>query len=118
MKIELKMNGKNFFDPSFIFFYNEDKTEFSLGIRYTEDYDYNFIREDLINNFENFEIKGNTFIYSTKENIYIFDLKEEFQIIPLNTKFKHGIVLLDKNDKILDMPYLKTTIKINENNNK
>ena len=117
MKIELKHDGKNYYDPSFIFFWNDEKDYFKIGIKNSKIIDYSFVREDLLNNYENFKINGTSFYYYTKENVYVFNLKDSFNLIPVKKSFLHCVVLLDKNDEIIEneYKYLKCTIYGNNN---
>lgn len=101
MKIELKYDGKNYYDPVFILMWNDEQTNFAIGIKSQDDIDYTFIRKDLLDNYEKFEITGSTFYYYTKENVYVFNLNKKIQIIPVNQNFEHCVVLLDKNDNII-----------------
>lgn len=103
MKIELKYDDKNYYDPVFTMLYNDKFYDnFAFAICHQKTKDYSFIREDINNNFEKCEIKGTSFYYYTKENVYKFDLKDNFNLLPINKSFKHCVVLLDENDKIIE----------------
>ena len=54
MKVELKYDGKNYYDPLFTFFWNDEKDNFKIGIKFSEIIDYTFMREDLLNHYEIF----------------------------------------------------------------
>jgi len=105
MKIDLTYDGKNYYDPLFTFMWNNEKDNFGIGIKHSDIIDYTFIREDFLNNFEKFEIQGTSFYYYTNENVYVFNLKENINLIPINEKFIHSVVLLDKNDNIIERQY-------------
>lgn len=107
MKIELKYNGKNLTDPDFTLLYNNEKDSFAIAVNYDDSEDYENIRQDIMSSFENHEIKGTSFYYYTKDNVYMFNLEEGFEIIPINKPFSHCVVLLDKNDKIVEKQYKK-----------
>lgn len=109
MKIELKYDGKNFYDPLFSFMWNDEKDDFGIGIRYDNDtkhhIDYQFVIDDIEKNFEKHEIKGTSFCYYTKENVYVFNLRDSFELIPRKKNFSHAVVLLDENGKIINGRY-------------
>jgi len=106
MKIDLTYDGKNYYDPLFTFMWNDEKDDFGIGIKHNERRDYQFIINDINNNFETFKINDNSFCYYTKENVYVFRLnKEMFERIPKQKQFSHCVVLLDNNDKIIRQPY-------------
>ena len=112
MKIDLTYDGKNYYDPLFTFMWNNEKDNFGIGIKHSDIIDYNFIVDDINNNFENFKIKGNSFCYYTKENVYVFDLSDSFYLIPKEKDFKHCIVLLDNNNKIIKKTYRQFTSEL------
>ncbi len=117
MKIELKYDGKNYYDPLFTFFWNDEKDNFKIGIKFSEIIDYTFMREDLLNHYEIFKINGTSLYYYTKENVYVFNLEDSFNLIPIDKMFFHSIVLLDKNDKIIENQYKSFKCTIYGNNN-
>jgi hypothetical protein len=105
MKIELTYDGKNYFDPVFTFMWNNEKNDFAIGISFNDRRSYQFIIDDIIENFEDFKIKDTSFCYYTKENVYVFNLKNGFNLIPINKVFEHCVVLLDKDDNIIEQTY-------------
>ena len=117
MKIELKYDGKNYYDPLFTFFWNDEKDNFKIGIKFSEIIDYTFMREDLLNHYESFKINDTSLYYYTKENVYAFNLEDSFNLIPIDKMFFHSIVLLDKNDKIIENQYKSFKCTIYGNNN-
>lgn len=119
MQVLFKYDGKNYDNPMFTFFWNDEKDNFGIGLIYDEIYykdDYNLVMEDLIFNYEKFKIDGTSFLYYTKENVYSFDLEDEFKLIPINKKFNHSIVLLDKNGNIKEEKYKIFECVFNGNN--
>ena len=118
MKIDLTMNGKQYFDPLFKVLYSDEKTHFLLGITKKNITDYSFIIEDFLHNLIEFRIENQKFIFETNEKIFMFELGENFLILPKNKDFNIGIVLLDNNDKIIEQEYQDFTANIHENNNK
>ena len=112
MKIDLKYDGKNYYDPIFKLFWNDEKNNFAIGICQSDIINYEFIVDDINNNFENFKIKNNSFCYYTKENVYVFDLNNSFYLIPRKKDFKHCIVILDLNDKIIKNTYRQFTSEL------
>ena len=118
MKIELTYDGKNYYDPLFLLFWNEQKNDFCIGIKHNERRNYQFILDDINSNFEKYTLNLTSFCYYTKENVYVFDFKHQYDLLPKNKKFEHSIVLLDKNDKIIEKNYRVFEAIIHENNNK
>lgn len=119
MKIELKYDGKNYYDPQFILLWNIDKTKFAIGICPSEAQDYKIIINDMNHNFEKcITDNKTTFYYYTKENVYVFNFKDDFKIFPVNREFEHSIVLLDKDDKIIEDNYLVFKATLNGNSDK
>lgn len=105
MKIELKYDGKNFYDPLFTFMWNDEKDDFGIGIKAHEKRSYQFVIDDIISNYEDFKINGTSFCYYTKENVYVFNLRENFKLIPKGKKFEHCVVLLDESGKMIEQTY-------------
>ena len=78
MKIELKYDGKNYYDPIFIFFWNNEKDNFKIGIKFSKIIDYTFMREDLLNHYERLSvIKYYKFVYNRDININNVYIKKE-----------------------------------------
>jgi predicted methyltransferase len=117
MKIELTYDGKNYFDPVFKFFWNNEKDKFAIGICYSNIQNYDFIIADIDNNFEKYENNAEKLFYYTHINVYVFNLNEFFKLLPKNKIFEHSIVLLDKNDKIIENNYRVFEAILNENSN-
>lgn len=117
MKIELKYEGKNYYDPKFIFFWNDQCDNFGIGIKFNPEKNYQFIIDDIMNNIEDFKINETSFYYYTKYNVYAFNLNESFKLVPRNKNFSHCVVILDKDDKIEEQQYKSFECLRDENSN-
>lgn len=109
MKIELKYEDKNYYQPSFKFMWNNECDNFGIVIKFNDKRSYDFVIEDLRENFEKHEVKGGTFYYYTKENVYAFDLSKNYNLIPKQKDFKHCVVLLGKDNQIIERTYKQFT---------
>ena len=118
MKIELKYDGKNYYDPIFILFWNNEKNKFVIGICHNNMKNYDFIIDDIQNNFEKYSNIEQKIMYYTKNNVYVFDLKDNFNLLPINQNFEHSVALLNENDKIIEKEYRVFETIINEDTTK
>ena len=118
MKIELKYDGKNYYDPIFILFWNNEKNKFVIGICHNNMKIYDFIIDDIQNNFEKYSNIEQKIMYYTKNNVYVFDLKDNFNLLPINQNFEHSVALLNENDKIIEKEYRVFETIINEDTTK